>query len=239
MMKRKILIPVLALMLCVGMIGVGFAAWVIATTTTADVNEGTQFTVYDVANKSVQFDSEFKDGSITFGTTSTTYERPWLTLEEGTTEDLSATLEISITNWSDVSASGKVVTINISAMSIMNGSSNVTDTYKDTYVVLPAARTITITAGALDQTSIDAGIKLVNGVLTIPMTFDWGSYFGGENPHDFYNSNGASDAMASTDAGYDSTCATYVAHADKHLKAFYAMNGLSFQVTVTADLTVN
>ena len=238
-MKRKMLIPILATLLCVSMIGVGFAAWVIATTTTEEVSEGTQFTVYDVANKSVQFESEFTDGSVTFGTTSTTYNPQWLTLEENTLEDLEAELKITITNWDVVSEEGKAVTINVTAPAIYNGSTNVTDTYKDKYVVLPVARTITIDAGVLDTASAEAGITLVDGVLTIPMTFDWGTYFGGENPNDFYNAHKASDALASTVPGYEAgDCDTYVEHADRHLGAFYAMNGFTFKVVVTADLTV-
>ena len=245
MMKRKILIPILAVMLCVGMIGVGFAAWVIATTTTADVKEGTQFTVYDVANKSVKFDSSFKtadggDGTVIFGTTSTVYQKPWLTLEEKTAQDLNATLVIKITNWSDVGASGKTVTINVTVPTICNaGGTDVTATYKDTYVVLPVARTITIQNGALTDANDDDITLSDAGVLTIPMAFGWGSNFGGQNPHDFYNSKDANVAMESTALGYDSTCPKPVDHAEKHLKALYAMNGFTFKVTVTADLTVN
>lgn len=237
MMKRKILIPVLAVMLCVGMIGVGFAAWVIATQTTANIENGTQFTAYPVTNKSVQFGTLYFDNAdVTFGATATKYDPQWITLEEGATEDMKAVLVIPIKNWSDVNAEGKTVTLKLTML--INDNEATTNIYKDKYVKLPAKQ-IEIKDGVLQGSDAEVKLDTDTGILTVDLVFGWGSYFNNQNPNDFYNDgHSANDTMKSGDPGYDATCNTYMAHANKHLGVLKDLNNVKFKVYLTADLDI-
>ena len=249
MKKRKILIPVLAALLCVSMIGVGYAAWVIATSTSADVQDADNFVVYDVENRSVAFTSTFTDKSVTFGskafdaTDGESFE--WLTLTEGDdNEDLNATLQITITNWDVVSAAGNTVTIELSSIDVIDSSKTAVaaSEYED-YIVLPydgVGTEIIITDGALDAASDAAGITLVDGVLTIPFNFAWGEAFGGMNPNQYFNSVASGTALPNTNPCYEvDTCDTYLELAETALDALYEINAYSYRVSVTASLTVS
>ena len=252
MKKRKILIPVLAALLCIGMIGVGYAAWVITTDTSADVQDANNFVVYDVENRSVNFQSTFTDKSVTFGSKTfdtaegTITNHGWLTLTDGdNNEDLNATLQITITNWDVVSAAGNTVTITLSSIDVINSSKvAVSASEYEKYIVLPYDGTgidITIKDGVLDATSKDAGIDLTtDGVLTIPFNFAWGEAFGGENPNQFFNSVASGTVLPNTNPCYKAgDCDTYLELAEKALGALYNINSYSYRVSVTASLTVS
>ncbi|MBQ9774174.1 MAG: hypothetical protein IJW30_06425 [Clostridia bacterium] len=226
MMKRKMIVPILAVLLCVSMIGVGFAAWVIATKTTADVS-GNNFEVFEVKNQTVNFTSTFTDGDVTFGaktfdTSNGAVNNGWLTLTDGANnEDLNATLQIVINNWSSISA--ETITFTLSAVEIKNGSTTVTSTYAN-YVTMPAERTITLTNGSLDSTSVAAGITFSNGTLTVPMTMGWGSAFGNKNPIQYYNEQVPTDELT--------------AAAESALGTVYALNSTDIKFWVTVEANV-
>ena len=250
MKKRKILIPVLAALLCVSMIGVGYAAWVITTDTSADVHDADNFVVYDVENRSVGFTSTFTDKSVTFGAKpfdpANGESHNWLTLTEGSNnEDLNATLTITITNWDVVSAAGNTVKISLSSIDVINSSKvAVSASEYEKYIVLPYDGTgidITIEDGVLDAASKDAGIDLTtDGVLTIPFNFAWGEAFDGKNPIQFFNSVASGTTLPNTNPCYVATdCDTYLELAENALGALYNINAYSYRVSVTASLTVD
>lgn len=233
MMKRKFLIPMVALLLCVGMCSVGFAAWVITTKTTD--NASGQFTVYDVQNKSVTFTSavdatdKIVFGEAAFDTNMGT-NYGWLTLEEDSAEDLTATLKITITNWSELS--GQKVRFNISEVSP-------SVTIADTYVVTPAAQSITFTVGN-NVTGLPNGVILDTSnssavVLSVPLNFAWGSQFVptgktvAVNPITYFNMIDVSQTAN----------ASYITTAQTALGEIYKLNEANYSVTVTAQVVVD
>ncbi|MBQ3014950.1 MAG: hypothetical protein IJD75_07450 [Clostridia bacterium] len=240
MMKRKILIPVLAVMLCVGMIGVGFAAWVIAATSTTEAKDDSMFVAYAVDNRTVTYSYEFTDGEVNFGSKTfdtskgaTNYN--WLTLKDDESnaeltnnEDLYAELTITITNWGDNEnkLASETITFNLTAFKILNKSDeDVTSDYVGTYITMPTVNTITIDEGTLDDASVAAGITFNNGVLVIPLNFGWGSAFNNVNPNQYYNSQASTSSL--------------ISQADAALSALAAVNEFKFQVTISANCDTN
>lgn len=212
MMKKKVLIPVVALLLCVGMVSVGFAAWVITTTTTGKADG--QFTVYSVEARKVDLGVEVTDGDVVFGQPENYSKQnsDWLLFDsatEATQEDLSATVSLTIKNWktdTDVGSAltGKYAfTVKLSAVEIQQNQ--VKTNAFDNYVVCPGALNITVdksgnvTAENASGETVSTGIAFNKntGVLTVDLTFAWGSAFNNKNPAVYYNGLDATESNIS------------------------------------------
>lgn len=233
MMKRKLLVPILAALLCMSVIGVGFATWVISTEVEKTPTAAAKFTAYDVETLLVNHTTTFSDSSVVFGSDGGTYDHDWLQAD-GTDgkEDLTASLSIKIDNAANLT--GKRFTLAISAVTV-TGVSDFATTY-GSYVTLPTAQTITV---ALDDngnaTLTKDGVSLASNAdynydkstntLTVKLHFGWGSAFNGQNPNKFYNSQAYIEQLGQA--------------AQTALKAVYGLNTKSFNVTVTSKLIVD
>jgi hypothetical protein len=106
-MKRKLVTTVISLLLCLGVVGSGFAAWVISRTT-EDTAEG-NFTVETVQDAVLNFDAAITNGDVHFGKPSaeaissyqwaeSAAQVKWFNDDGATVEDLTATVTLTLTD---------------------------------------------------------------------------------------------------------------------------------------------
>lgn len=243
MMKRRMMVPVVALLLCVAMVSVGFAAWVITTTTTGSADG--KFTVYNVEARKVDLGVEVTDGSVVFGQPANYAQKTgdWLLFDSASTatqQDLSATVELTVKNWKADTSVGSALmgkhafTVAISAVEIRKGETK-TNAF-DNYVVCPGALTLTVTANGTvtaknaseDDVSKGFSFNTDTGVLSVNLNFDWGAAFGGKNPIEYYNGLEASESNISA--------------ANLALKEVYKLNDANtykYALSITADVVVD
>lgn len=188
MMKRKLIAPLVALLLCVGMVSVGFAAWVITNEATETVDSG-DFTVYKVENNSITIGVTFTDNTITFGSATKTASGNWLTLNDGAAEDLTATVVVKINEWDALKT--KTINLQLKDFAVTNAG----DFTVDGHIVLPATQNITVTenaqkngwdvkvGGAVLQ---GASVNGSTGEITLPINFGW-DLPEGQNPINYFN----------------------------------------------------
>ncbi len=223
-MKRrgKLFIPLIAVLLTIGLTSVGFAAWVIVGDKQVTTDDQAQFTAHEVKDARIKFTATFEDDTVNFAAPSGHGTANWLQFDGDATEDLNATMTITITNWADVK--GRTITFEVPAPT--------TDvTGLSTYVNFPTARTIKITPNNSEKpttwtvTGLDDGSYTVDASgakLTVPFAFTWGSAFGSTptNPFTYYNNiSKPSD--------------TDISNAKTALEKIYELNGETFQITVT------
>lgn len=221
-MKKKLFIPLIAALLTIGLTSVGFAAWVITGADTATTNEGTQFTAHEVRDARIKFTATFTDKAVNFAAPANHGAANWLQFDGNATEDLNATMKITITNWADVK--GRTITFEVPAPTT-------TVTGLETYVNFPTARTITITPDNAEDpkawtvNGLASGSYTVNASgaeLTVPFEFTWGSAFGNTstNPFTYYN-------------GISNPTPDQITAAKTALEKIYELNEQSFKITVT------
>ncbi len=255
-MKKKWMAPVLALMLCVSMVGIGFAAWIITTPTNAAANG--QFLVYTVENNSVLMSAQVDENAkITFGSpkspATTTYH--WLSLVDGAVENLSTKLTVTITNWATINQASRseTITLTISDFKIQKnvGTTEAADWQDQTladytdYVTFPLSqsKTITIKDGVVTSGSVEGmSFDATSGQLTFPLTFGWGQMFNSQNPMDYFNTK-AAGAVATDHPLYESaelTDMTWMEIAESALTKVSELNGsdVRYAFTVAADIVI-
>lgn len=266
MMKRKILIPVLAVMLCVGMIGVGFAAWVITSTTSHEVNNGTQIKAYDVQSYVVDHVSTFTEGAIAFGTDGATKDaegndlHTWLKMDnaENSKEDLLATLQVTLDTEDLTAMAGRSFVLNVSSP-LIDGNSTTTAAYAPQYIKLPEAVALTIkvsSTGTVETVTYDGVVYTpdqgatsdeieidVNkdGVKDIKYTtagvFTLQLIFGWGTEFNGTNPNTFYNSHDATAIVSGTT--TYSAHAAAALGKVWELNEKTYLVTVSTDILAN
>ena len=208
-MKRRTLTIVVGLLLCLSLIGVGFASWVISN---GDVAEETgSITVETVSDERIVI-SEVTDLStknFIFGAPETPADgatHNWL--QNSTKEVLEITVEFKVTK----KAGGDIVEdADCSVVfELEEGTSfAVTGESGKTYATIVNAAPTVSYVGA--------------GKYQFTIALSWGNYWGtGVNPYDFYNSEACTDDLA-TDA-------------NTKLAAMYtALASAGYKVTITAN----
>lgn len=229
MTKRRFITPIVALFLCIGLVSVGFAAWVITANGEDTFTEG-QFTVHSVSNKSVQISAALgSDNVVNLGASAKSADATysWLTFNAGTPEDLTFSLNVTITNWSSLKDGNSTITIDAGALAI-----TATGFTNSDYLVTPAAGSVTISKSGGTWTNSTptatgwSGVTFdsTSGVLTINYTFAWGEAFGEENPINYYNRSAYSEPLALA--------------AETALKALYTLNGQTEAYSISVEATI-
>ena len=232
MMKRKWMAPMVALLLCVGMIGVGFATWVITSTDHQSTNG--QFEVYGVESRAIRITPSMSDSTIKFGgnDANSATSGKWFSFTAGAVEDLSATLKIVINNWNELKGqTGNAITLTLTGGVVLNDSSF------EPYINTPDEGTITISHNGTKwvvagSVGADAGwgtptFDEVNGEVFLQLNFKWGQEaFGGMNPLAYYNQTGKS---------YD----TDGAAALEAMEKLEELNGIEGAYSITVDASVS
>lgn len=221
MFKRKLVTPLVALLLCVGMISVGFAAWVI---TGNDSKTATgNFTVYTVNDNRYKFSVDSStEANIVFGRPTSTSTNPWLTYDNTVAEEkLTATIVLKSGDSLSLNVGDVVAyTIEESGEIKESNSSSVYSTAKTAGYVgdLPKMQgewKFTINNGNVEVTTpnsssnVSATATFSEGVLTVTFTlqFNWGAVTAAtvdsetvyQNPYTYFN------ALSDMNAAYSNS----------------------------------
>lgn len=193
--NRKLIVFGLVLLMAIGMISTGFAAWVMSSVNNADVDAGVTVGTISDASMTVTVDQWRKEGE---DTTEKWYgdilsfdarngDNEGRIRADGTDADEQLTVEITgkVTNVAalgDLTLSIKLpeslaaaIDAKYIALSLGTGTS---ESYN--------ADTDTLTVSKADLNFATSG---ADGTFSYTLTFVWGSYFGGVNPCDFYDSD--------------------------------------------------
>lgn len=239
-MKKKLFIPLIAALLTIGLTSVGFAAWVIVGSTTAEIKDK-NFQVYSVEDDRFVFAAATSTENIVWGMDSTPAD--WLTVKnetDGTAHgeeslDIVITLTPSGTNYYN-----KTVTYTLTP-AITAGESVWTTAKNSGFVAdLPAAQTLTVKYGAdgnvteVSGASGGATAEKSGKVVTVTMSFDWGALTGGENPMKFFNSKDSAATAWPTGTSYSYT--TYGDAAKAMLDGIATLKTVTYAVTVVGSI---
>ncbi|MGN1295766.1 MAG: hypothetical protein ACI4U5_05095 [Bacilli bacterium] len=209
-MKRKTLPILLCFLVCLSLVGVGFAGWVITGSDEKTIEEG-QIKVEAVTDNRYTIEGVgWKDSKSTIDfvcdTTGTSFENPWLTADPATSQNLSVTYQFK------VKQGGEYLT---------SAGSNVTAKAELGEALNTAVTSGTLVALADDITLSNLTVSVSGEVFSVTLTFKWGSTFGNLNPYAYYN------ALEGTTANKDA--------AKTALTELYALNSQKITITITAE----
>lgn len=232
--KTKIVALVMSMLICISMIGVGFAAWVIVSQ--LDATASGKVNAEAVTEGYVVMSAE-ANGSIFFGAPSSqeSGNNVWLKDDNGTEQSLTATLTLKV--------KGNVGSITVDFATKLAGeatnsqSANFDQAVSDGYITGPSYGEISVD-GTENLVVTISGRKLQfnynsegakdsfnfekETTITIKVSFGWGSKFGNKNPFEYYN---------------DGT-KTATSHGDEALAALKALyNDLGADVGLTYTFT--
>ena len=233
-MKRRTLTIVVGLLLCLSLIGVGFASWVITAGDSAEVSGNIQ--VEDVTDKRLELSNvkivttstgedktSFIFGKATKGTNS------WLEADGIADEVLTATIsfDLAYKNSTVIDFEGDDRNTDLSV-----AFDDTTKTLLQNAVTagyIKAVPTLTVTGS--------------NGSYSVSVSFEWGALFNNQNPFTWYNNNKVDDeysydanGFAGTKGAEGVTTATYGDHAATYIKAMFGyFSGQTYKVVIDAQ----
>ena len=224
-MKKKSLAGILSLLICIALIGVGFASWVITAgdTETATGNVKVE-TIEDqrVFLENIDLDNE----NIVFGTPEGAANDGWLKNSSIGTEVLTTTLTGTIKTKDKNALTRFTIVLETNKASAFD---------EELIGAFP-----TVSAPAIDSLSWSAADS--NGYYTanfeVTATFTWGSKWEEyKNPYTFYNAHVVNDLIAGDATPEDSSDdVTYGDQALKDIKAIYeALNGATYTFTIKVN----
>lgn len=225
-MKRKTLTLVLCLLATFALASVGFASWILTNPNAAVTGTTTgDFTVYNAVDKSVSVEVEFTNETFVFGSPvdQNEFANPWLTMDGLSTDVLSTTITLTVSNYESLSDAGLTVEIyDVFADSKLKAAIDgeyiqcKSGSFSDTEKTLTLPDESTVKAYTLTKTISKSEITAGSGTVSFNLTFDWGVTFGEENPYNYYNA-----------LDYDASAST-------ELNALYdSLNGLKFNLLIT------
>lgn len=234
MKKTKLITMAVSFLLTVGMIGAGFASWIIS----ADVEENvdTSVKVETVVDTRVALTVNSDNASVYFGVPETmNSENAWLTASsDAKKQDLSSKVVCTVNNNKALVDAGFTHVEIVASIIISKASlTNVFDLSKMTYIALPSNYDKSDENNYIKEQTIQ--IPLVNDGSTekvnsdVEFTFGWGGSFSGSNPYAFFN---ATDKSPSADVTYYDffnsnvqKTGSYADFAYSALSALAALNG--------------
>ena len=237
MKKGKLITMAVSFLLTVGIVGAGFASWVISadvvkeTTGTVSVDtvvdKRIDFTVLDTSEKEIYFGKPTAENTKTFA-------KPWFTNDADKTEDLVMTLNFKINNLESLRDTHHVEEIKIKVeidKTQFGDAVNYIDVPEQTFVTgSDASGIIKLTAGMSANFS---------ATLTFGWTTEWmTTWEEGEtnkssaNPYNYFNSQDANKVITGTE--------TYADRAKTAMEKIYELNttlvsGLKIKVTASVE----
>lgn len=233
-MKRRTLTIVVGLLLCLSLIGVGFASWVITAGDSDEVSGNIQ--VEDVTDKRLEL------SNVKIVTTSTTEDKTSFIFGKGTK---------GTNSWLEADGiADEVLTATISFNLAYKNSTTVVHDGEGKNVELSVAfddATKTLLEGAVTAGYITAVPTLTvtgsNGSYSVSVTFEWGELFNNQNPFTWYNNNAVdgeysydANGFAGTKGAEGVTTATYGDHAATYINAMFGyFTGKTYKVVIGAQ----
>lgn len=218
-MKRKTIALVASLLICISLIGVGFAAWVISAPGTAEVSSQIQVeTVTD--NRLVVTTPDLSDKNIVFGHPATmNTANAWLTANGDQTENLTVSFDVTVKNGDSTSINSNDLNVTV-VFDNDNLDSRITAAHTNGYIAEPQVGI------ALKTSTPTTGTTLT---YTVTITFAWGDAFGGENPYIYFNNKTITDKVSTSDN------TTWGDYAKTTLEALETLNNVSIPIVITAN----
>ena len=224
-MKKKRIIGLITLFMCVALVGVGFAAWVITGDATHEQSGNVQ--VEKVTDERLKIKAvTLSNSNIVFGKNSTSTTNHWLKNDGIATEVL--TTELSFTVENNKQCTGVDISLEPSA--------ECAEAYQkaidDKIIIAPEFE-------AHQAKKEDEG----DATYTYTLTWKWGTEFSldgetaGKNPFEFYNTyTGEGKDIDNSRKKEGKSNADYALAA---LQKLYTLNEASFKITITATSTAN
>ena len=238
-------IKIASILSAVAILSVGFANWLIVNIQPEQtVDQAGSFTVYSVENKEVTYSTSWSNANIIFGAPSDT-EKAMIT--EGITiwfkpdssmssANLVATLELTITNVSELSSFDVTFAVDENDKSAFEGAidgSIGTPTVKwylgsgDSKTEKGTANYSTTNGNAIISMPVNASNIVGSGsnnscTVTVEFIFSWGTDFGGVNPYVHFNNTMTYSAENA-------------ATASAAMGELLALNAMNYKVTLTPN----
>ena len=202
MKKGKLITMAVSFLLTVGIVGAGFAAWVISadvvkeTTGTVSVDtvvdKRIDFTVLDTSDTEIYFGKPTAENTKTFA-------KPWFTNDADKTEDLVMTLNFSINNLPQLRDTHHVEEIKIKVEIEKEQFGDAVD-----YIIVPEETFITGSdaSGIIKLASAPTEFK---AVLTFNWTADWTTNWDNKtstNPYNYFNGFDANAIISGSNETY-------------------------------------
>lgn len=217
-MKRKAFPILLCFLICLSLVGVGFAGWVITGSDEKTLEDG-QIKVEAVTDNRYAITDGTWVGTNTFnfiGTADESVSNPWLTYQTSDSENLSVTYKFKVTKGGNVYTEATDISAKVTL-----------DANLATEIAKASGKMITLGSGFTlneDNKTVNLTVNKVDGedgFYTITFTLAWGDKFGGKNPYTYYNTLVSVTNTTKTDAF-------------NALKALHDLNGQKVTITITA-----
>ena len=245
-MKGKLVTMAVSFLLCVGMVGAGFASWVITSKTQETATGNIQ--VDDVVDKRIKIaDKDFTGVNVYFGAPSETMENAWLLNDNMAKEDLVSSASLTLDANNLLYLAGKSVTkLTFTATIAVANNDAYTAAITAKYITAPTVTTVTKEVVLSGDGSIIAGdnIAAENLVLDFVFNFGWGDAFKiaeddetfkNVNPYTYFNS--AFEDGSDTKEGLPSGCPTAADYALQVLTAIYGIKDLGITITIVGTIS--
>lgn len=248
MKKSKLITMAVSFLLAIGMVGAGFAAWVISAPTTSEATGSV--TVDEVVDKRIKLTTATDDGTansawdanVVFGAPETQdINGAWLTAtgDNLPTQDMNSVIKVTITNIDDL----KNLDVETIKLEFSIAFENPADSENLTIVSFPESATVYNTTYADNESILTAtetyyliGLNDVSTselVLYVDFAFTWniptGNGYSDQNPYNYYNNVDFSDMTA--DEIQD-----FVDDVKENLESMYELNDANLKITVKASV---
>ncbi len=206
-MKRKTLTLTLCLLVCLSLIGVGFASWIITKNVDENVDGNIVVDVVEDQRYSIETEWVGSKNSLVFGydPNVTQVENAWLTNTTTDTtknENLTVTLKVIVKNAGAAVDKKPVATISI------------VDDADTNWAKAKAANLVTDPTATVTKVEGEGN----TGVYNITITAAWGTAFDSTNPYTYYNN------LEAIDANMDA--------ASTNLKMIEALSSITFKLNI-------
>ena len=170
-MKRKLVTFGIAFLLCIGMVGAGFASWLITADVTNEVAGNIE--VQTVTDKRLKMTTTLSADtqSVIFGGKAGSYTYDWLK-HDGNEEQLDITFTVKVDNYDALKNETVTFVVELTAPDLGN------------YAVKPTTDNVL----EWDDFVASESAEDTSATATVTLSYTWGSTFGGKNPLEFYNS---------------------------------------------------
>ena len=184
--NRKLIVFGLVLLMAIGMISTGFAAWVMSSVNNADADAGVTVGTISDASMDVtidQWDEEAEEwtGDILSFDAESDDDEGRIRADADAKNQLTMTISGKVTN---VAALGQL-TLTIKLPESLAAAIEAEYIAIDDSDASYSAGTLTVTKESLNYTLVDDN---ANATFSYTLTFEWGEFFGGMNPCEFYDS---------------------------------------------------
>lgn len=245
--KGKLIGVVAASLSAVSLMGVGFATWVIGAQKT-DVDQGISITADTVEYKSLKIAVEF-EGTFKLAETGTKDTSKDFGYDGSGAGNLAITAKFTFTFGKDfkeadftelcskikftiLPPSGNYKDNKVEKGKAFTRADNNTDTAEYTYFAAPADVDITWGDISFPESTDPNALTKVSNKVSKPMTFTWGTLFGGTNPMAYYNEQ----LKTVTGENIEAAKETYMQNAYKELKAMNEKYTTGSQIKMKMEL---